>query len=80
MTLKLVNSYKELDSQVVQGENIKKAKQEIEKSIDLINSAFEKLLDDLFADMAMDVSSDISVLETLFTQEGLTDNELKKEK
>ncbi len=78
MTLKLVNSYKELDSQIVQGENIKKAKQEIEKSIDLINSAFEKLLDDLFADMVMDVSSDISVLETLFSQEGLTDYELRK--
>lgn len=78
MTLKLVNSYKELDSQIVQGENIKKAKQEIEKSIDLINSAFEKLLDDLFADMVMDVSSDISVLETLFSQEGLTDDELRK--
>ncbi|MCR4943844.1 MAG: 5-bromo-4-chloroindolyl phosphate hydrolysis family protein [Clostridium sp.] len=80
MTLKLVNSYKELDSQLVQGDNILKAKLEIEKSIDLINSAFEKLLDDLFADMVMDVSSDISVLETLFSQEGLTDDELKKKR
>lgn len=80
MTLKLVNSYKELDGQIVQGENIKKAKMEIEKSIDLINSAFEKLFDDLFADMVMDVSSDISVLETLFSQEGLTDDELRKKK
>lgn len=80
MTLKLVNSYKELDRQIIQGENIKKAKFEIEKSIDLINTAFEKLLDDLFADVAMDVSSDISVLETLFSQEGLTEDELKKKK
>lgn len=80
MTLKLVNSYKELDAQLIQGDNIIKAKLEIEKSIDLINSAFEKLLDDLFENVAMDVSSDISVLETLFSQEGLTDDELRKKK
>lgn len=78
MTLKLVNTYKELDNQTIEGENIRKAKNEIEKSLDLINTAFEKLLDDLFKDVTMDVSSDISVLKTLFTQEGLTENEFNK--
>jgi len=72
ITLKLVNSYKELNEQPVQGDNIKNAKNEIEKSIDFINTAFEKLLDDLFEEIALDISTDISVLETLFTQEGLT--------
>ncbi len=72
ITLKLVNSYKELNEQPVQGDNIKNAKNEIEKSIDFINTAFEKLLDDLFEEVALDISTDISVLETLFTQEGLT--------
>ena len=47
---------------------------EIEQSLDTLNQAFEKLLDDLFADTAMDVSSDISVLQTLLAQEGLTDS------
>lgn len=78
MTLKLVNSYKELNEQPIEGENIKKAKEEIEKSIDLINVAFEKLLDGLFEEVALDISSDISVLETLFSQEGLTKDEFKK--
>ncbi len=78
ITLKLVNSYKELNDQPVQGENIKNAKNEIEKSIDIINTAFEKLLDDLFEEIALDISTDISVLETLFTQEGLTKNDFKK--
>ncbi|MCT8975073.1 5-bromo-4-chloroindolyl phosphate hydrolysis family protein [Clostridium sp. CX1] len=78
ITLKLVNAYKELNDQPVQGENIKKAKNEIEKSIDVINMAFEKLLDDLFGEVALDISTDISVLETLFTQEGLTKNDFKK--
>ena len=51
---------------------------EIEATLDTLNLAFEKLLDDLFEDTAMDVSSDISVLNTLLAQEGLTDDELSK--
>lgn len=78
MTLKLVNSYKELNSQPVQGENIKNAKNEIEKAIDSINNAFTKLLDDLFEEVAIDISTDISVLETLFTQEGLSKKDFEK--
>lgn len=80
ISLKLINSYKELNEQTIEGENIKKAKLEIEKSIDLINTAFKKLLDNLFEDVVLDVSSDISVLETLFTQEGLTEDDFKKKK
>lgn len=78
MTLKLVNAYKELNDQPVQGDNITSAKNQIEKTIDTINSAFEKLLDDLFGEIALDISTDISVLETLFTQEGLTKNDFTK--
>lgn len=80
ITLKLVNSYKELAMQSIETENIKKAKAEIEKSIDLINTAFENLFDGLFEEAAMDISSDISVLETLFNQDGLTNNDFKKKK
>ena len=61
-TIKLLEAYEELDAQPVQGENIISSKQEIEKTIDTLNTAFEKLLDDLFQDTAWDVSSDISVL------------------
>lgn len=78
ITIKLINSYKELNNQLVQGENIKNAKNEIEKSIDLIDNAFENLLDDLYEDVVLDISTDISVLKTLFKQEGLTDEDFKK--
>lgn len=78
MTIKLVNSYIELSNQSIQGENIKNAKKEIEESIDLINKAFEALLNDLFEEVAMDISTDISALKTLFTQDGLTEEEIKK--
>lgn len=79
ITLKLINSYEELNAQSLQGENIQKAKIEIEESIDLINKAFENLLDDLFEDIRLDISTDISVLKTLFKQEGLGEEDFKNE-
>lgn len=77
-TMKLLEAYKELDAQPVQGENIISSKKEIEDTIDTLNLAFEKLLDSLFQDTAWDVSSDISVLHTMLAQEGLTEDGLKK--
>lgn len=74
MTVKLLNAYADMDRQPVQGETIQSAKHEIEATLDTLNSAFEKLLDSVFRETAMDVSSDISVLQTLLAQEGLTDD------
>ena len=79
-TIKLLEAYEELDAQPVQGENIISSKQEIEKTLDTLNAAFEKLLDDLFQDTAWDVSSDISVLNMMLAQEGLAEDGLKKKK
>ena len=78
MTIKLLNAYADMDAQPVQGANIENAKREIEGTLDTLNRAFEKLLDELFQDTALDVSSDITVLQTLLAQEGLTDDELTK--
>lgn len=80
MTVKLLQAYADMDAQPVQGENILSSKREIEGTLDTLNQAFEKLLDDLFMDTAMDVSSDISVLNTLLAQEGLTGDDFSKMK
>jgi len=80
MTVKLLNAYADMDAQPVQGETIVNSKKEIEGTLDTLNQAFEKLLDDLFADTALDVSSDISVLQTLLAQEGLTEDGLTRMK
>ena len=77
-TLKLIEGYKKLDHQPIEGQNILSAKKEIEETMDTIILAFENLLDDLFVDMAMDISTDISVLETMFAQEGLTKDGFNK--
>ncbi|HJC39296.1 MAG TPA: 5-bromo-4-chloroindolyl phosphate hydrolysis family protein [Candidatus Mediterraneibacter faecigallinarum] len=79
-TIKLLEAYEELDAQPVQGENIISSKREIEKTLDTLNTAFEKLLDDLFQDTAWDVSSDISVLNMMLAQEGLTEDGLTGKK
>lgn len=71
-TWKLLDAYRTFEMEPIQSENIQKTKLEIESSLDTINSAFEKLLDDLFQTTAWDISSDISVLETMLAQEGLT--------
>lgn len=77
-TVKLLKAYESLDAEPVQGENILNSKREIEKTLDTLNTAFEKLLDSLFEDTAWDLSSDISVLNTMLAQEGLTEDQLKK--
>lgn len=50
---------------------------EIERMLDDINQAFEKMFDKLFEDDAMDISTDISVLSMMLAQEGLLEDEFK---
>ncbi len=78
MTVKLLRAYADMDAQPVQGETILASKREIEGTLDTLNLAFEKLLDSVFKDTALDVSSDISVLQTLLAQEGLTEDDISR--
>ena len=74
-TEKLLDAYVELEKQPVDGENITKTKQEIDEAMDVINDAFENLLNSMFESMAWDISSDISVMKTMLAQDGLTEKE-----
>ena len=78
MTVKLLNAYADMDAQPIQGATIEGSKREIEDTLDTLNLAFEKLLDSVYKDTALDVSSDISVLQTLLAQEGLTEDDFTK--
>lgn len=78
MTVKLLRAYADMDAQPVQGETIQASKREIEGTLDTLNLAFEKLLDELFQDTALDISSDISVLNSMLAREGLTEDELTR--
>lgn len=73
-TIKLLSAYEMLEEQEVQGDNIISSRHEIESTLDVLIQAYEKLLDATFMDLSMDVSSEISVLNVVLAQEGLTDN------
>ena len=70
-TLKLLNSYYRLSKQGVKGENITGTMTEIERILYTIASAFDKQLDALFQDVALDVNADIAVMESMLDQESL---------
>ena len=71
-TLKLVESYEEFDRVSTPGEEIRKAKAEIENTLDTINQAFRELLNTLFQDAVFDATTDAQVLKTMLAREGLT--------
>lgn len=74
-TVKLVESYADFDKAGIQGDNIMTAKAEIEKTMDTINQAFEKLLDDMYQDAAFEAAADAKVLKTVLAQDGYMKSE-----
>lgn len=79
-TLKLLSSYDKLEDTGITGANITETMLSIERMMNTIVMAFEKQLDSLFADEAMDISTDITVLEGMLAQEGLTGSDFKETK
>ena len=76
-TLKLLNAYDRMSGTGVSGENIDTTLARVEGMMRTIVSAFEKQLDSLYGAEALDISTDITVLETMMAREGLTDQPLK---
>lgn len=83
-TVKLLDSYQNLTEEQQSGEqpthseSMEKSKKEIEDTLDTLNQAFGRLYDGLYQDTSMDISADISVLNTLLAQEGLTGEEVQQ--
>lgn len=71
-TLKLVEAYHEFDIISTPNDEILSAKKEIEETLDTINEAFVELLNSLFQDKVMDITTDAQVLQTMLANEGLT--------
>ena len=71
-TLKLLNSYDRMSGAGVSGENIDGTLAKVEGMMRTIVAAFEKQLDSLYGADALDISADITVLETMMAREGLT--------
>ena len=78
-TLKLLNSYDRMSAAGESGENIDTTLAKVEGMMRTIVAAFEKQLDSLYGADALDISTDITVLETMMAREGLTEQEMKAE-
>ncbi len=71
-TLKLLRQYARLEHQPSGGENIVSSRARIESILDKLVAGFEKQLDMLFRSDAIDITSDIKVLEKMMEMDGLT--------
>ncbi len=71
-TLKILRAYAQMEEQGVEGANISAAKDRIEGMMDKVVEGFEKQLDQLFANTAMDITADVSVLERMLEKDGLS--------
>ena len=77
-SLKLIDSYKELSKSGIHSFSVNKTKEDIVSAIDKINEAFKGVLEDLYNDTAIDVSSDITVLKMMLAREGFLDRDTFK--
>ena len=76
-TLKLLNAYDRASAAGISGDNINATIRKVEGMMRSIVAAFEKQLDALFGDEALDISTDITVLENMMVREGLSDDPLR---
>ncbi|MBP2025993.1 5-bromo-4-chloroindolyl phosphate hydrolysis family protein [Peptoniphilus stercorisuis] len=76
-TIKLLESYVEFSNIEIKGDNIKSAMVDIEYSMDTILYAMAKYLDDLYEHSSFDVKTDLSVLKTILSQDGLLEDDFK---
>lgn len=74
-TLKILRAYAQMEAQGVEGENIRAAKERIEGMMDKVVEGFEKQLDRLFQNDAMDITTDVEVLERMLQKDGLSGGE-----
>ena len=68
-TLKLLENYAAFEEAGVSGENLSQAKSRIEATMDSIVAGFEHQLDELYRADAMDIDSDIRVMETMLRRD-----------
>ena len=72
-TFSILESYARMERMGVEGGNISTAMKDVEAIMDKLVLGFEKQLDALFDSEALDVTTDVNVLENMMTMEGLSD-------
>lgn len=71
-TIKLLNAYDRMSAQGIQGDNLDKSMKSINEMLDAAIEAYKKRLDSLFENQALDIETDIKVMNTMLAREGLS--------
>ena len=71
-TIKLLNAYDRMSAQGIEGENLDKSMKSINEMLDQAIVAYKKRLDSLFENQALDIETDIEVMNQMLAREGLS--------
>ncbi len=75
-TLKMVRGYRMLDERGVTGQEAVYARNRIDDALLVVLQGCEKMLDKLYQDDVLDLTTDIDVLEQMLKRDGLTESDL----
>lgn len=70
---KVLQSYEQMEDAEVKGENLQASLTKIEEILQTVANAFEKQLDIMYRDDKVELTAEGQVLETLLSQQGLTE-------
>lgn len=71
-TIKLLNAYDRMSAQGIEGDNLDKSMKNINEMLDAAIEAYKKRLDSLFENQALDIETDIKVMNAMLAREGLS--------
>ena len=75
-TLKMVRGYRMFDERGVTGQDAVYARNRIDDALGVVLQGCEKMLDKLYQDDVLDLTTDIDVLEQMLKRDGLADSDL----
>ena len=75
MTVKILESYRDFENEKIRSRELEEGKKEIEDTLENVCIAFRNLREKLFKEDILDVTTDLDVLETMMSQEGLINHE-----
>ena len=76
----ILSKYAGYDANEISSENIEDSKAKVSESMDIINEGFNNILNSLFSEDKMDITSEVVVLKQMFEGDGLIDPRIKKNK
>ncbi|MDD3214234.1 MAG: 5-bromo-4-chloroindolyl phosphate hydrolysis family protein [Eubacteriales bacterium] len=75
-TLKMVKAYRTLGENNVRGAEAEAARNRIDEALGIVIKGCRKLLNNLYQDDMLDITTDIDVLEQMLKRDGLTESDL----